>query len=45
MEAPPRLRFAREHSQQDTNGNIVAVSEAWQYADCIASNDPRLKSK
>jgi hypothetical protein len=44
-EAPVRLKFAREHPDQDANGNIVAVSEAWQRADCIASDDPRLKSK
>jgi hypothetical protein len=44
LEAPVRLKFAREHPDQDTNGNIVAVSEAWQRANCIASNDPRLKS-
>jgi len=45
IEAPVRLKFAREHPDQDANGNIVAVSEAWQRADCIASDDPRLKSK
>jgi hypothetical protein len=44
IEAPVRLKFAREHPDKDTNGNIVAVSEAWQYADCVASDDPRLKS-
>jgi hypothetical protein len=42
MEAPLRLKFAQEHPDQDANGNIVAVSEAWQYADCIAFDDPRL---
>ena len=42
-EAPRRLRFAHEHPDQDPNGNIVAVSEAWQLAECIASDDPRLK--
>jgi hypothetical protein len=45
FEAPIRLRFAREHPDQDANGNIVAVSEAWQHADCVASDDPRLKSR
>jgi hypothetical protein len=45
IEAPLRLKFAREHPDQDVNGNIVAVSEAWQHAECIASDDPRLKSK
>jgi hypothetical protein len=44
FEAPVRLEFAREHPDQDANGNIVAVSEAWQHADCIASDDPRLQS-
>jgi hypothetical protein len=41
-EAPARLKFAHEHPDEDPNGNIVAVSEAWQLAECIASNDPRL---
>jgi hypothetical protein len=44
-EAPVRLKFAREHPDQDPNGNIVAVSEAWQQSGCMASDDPRLKSK
>jgi phosphoribosylpyrophosphate synthetase len=30
---------------QDQNGNIVAVAAAWQRAECIASDDPRLKPK
>jgi len=42
-EAPIRLKFAREYPDQDVNGNIVAVSEAWQYADCIESDDLHLK--
>jgi len=42
-EAPLRLNFAHDHPDQDPNGNIVAVSEAWQLAECIASDDPRLK--
>ena len=42
-EAPRRLQFAREHPDQDPNGNLVAVSQAWQLADCVASDDPRLK--
>jgi hypothetical protein len=42
-EAPIRLKFAREHPDQDPNGNIVAVSEAWQLAECVAADDPRLK--
>lgn len=42
-EAPIRLKFAREHPDQDSNGNIVAVSEAWQLAECVATDDPRLK--
>ena len=41
-EAPLRLRFAREHPDQDPSGNLVAVSEAWQLAECIASSDSRL---
>ena len=44
-EAPLRLNFAHEHPDQDQNGNIVAVAEAWQRAECIASDDPRLKPK
>ena len=42
-EAPIRLKWARENPDQDPDGNIVAVSEAWQHADCVASDDPRLK--
>jgi hypothetical protein len=42
-EAPLRLKFAHEHPEQDQNGNIVTVAEAWQRAECIASDDPRLK--
>jgi hypothetical protein len=42
-EAPLRLKFAREYPDQDRNGNIVAVAEAWQRAECIATDDPRLK--
>ena len=41
-EAPLRLKFAHEHPDQDRNGNIVAVSEAWQKAECIATDDPRV---
>jgi hypothetical protein len=44
-EAPLRLKFAHERSDQDPNGNIVAVAEAWQMAECIATDDPRLKWK
>jgi len=44
LEAPVCLKFASEHPDQDADGNIVAVSEAWQRANCLASNDPRLKS-
>ena len=29
-EAPLRINFAHEHPDQDPNGNIVAVAEAWQ---------------
>jgi hypothetical protein len=42
-EAPLRLKFAHEHPDQDQNGNIVAVAEAWQRAECIASDDPHLR--
>jgi hypothetical protein len=42
-EAPLRLKFAHEHPDQDQNGNIVAVAEAWQRAECVATDDPRLK--
>jgi hypothetical protein len=42
-EAPRRLEFAREHPDQDPNGNLVAVAQAWQLAECVASDDPRLK--
>ena len=42
-EAPLRLKFAHDHPDQDRNGNIVAVAEAWQRAECIATGDPRLK--
>jgi len=28
---------------QDRNGNIIAVAEAWQRAECVATDDPRLK--
>ena len=41
-EVPRRLEFAREHPDQDPNGNIVAVAQAWQLAECVASDDPRL---
>jgi hypothetical protein len=41
-EAPVRLKFAREHADQDPSGNLVAVSEAWQLAECVASDDPQL---
>jgi len=40
-----RLQFAHEHPDQDQNGNIVAVAEAWQRAECFASDDPRLMEK
>jgi hypothetical protein len=43
-EAQVRLKFAREHLDQNVHGNIVAVSEAGQQADRIASDEPRLKS-
>jgi hypothetical protein len=42
-EAPKRLEFAREHPDQDPNSNIVAVAQAWQLAECVATDDPRLK--
>jgi len=45
IEAPLRLKFAHEHPDQDRNGNIVAVAEAWQRSECVASDDPRLKAK
>jgi len=41
-EAPLRLKFAHEHPDQDQNGNIAAVAEAWQRAECVATDDPRL---
>ena len=41
-EAPLRLNFAHEHPDQGRNGNMVAVSEAWQMAECIATDDPRV---
>jgi hypothetical protein len=44
-EAPLRIQFANEHPDQDQNGNILAVAEAWQLAECVASNDPRLKER
>ncbi len=44
-EAPIRIKFARENPDQDLNGNIVAVSEAWQLAECVASDDPRHKPR
>jgi hypothetical protein len=44
-EAPLRIKFAHEHPDQDLNGNIVAVAEAWQHAECVATGDPRLKRK
>jgi hypothetical protein len=44
-EAPLRLKFAHEHPDQDHNGNIVAVAEAWQRSECVATDDPRLKGK
>jgi hypothetical protein len=40
-EAPISLKFAREHPDHDPNGNIVAVSEAWQLAECVATDDSR----
>lgn len=42
-EAPIRLKFAREHPDRDPNGNIVAVSEAWQLAECVPSDDSPIK--
>ena len=42
-EAPLRLKFAHEHPDQDRNGNIVAVAEAWQQSECVATDDRRLK--
>ena len=42
-EAPPRIRFGREHPDQEPNGNVLAVAEAWQLAECIATDDPRLR--
>src|ERR1035437_5723519 len=44
-EAPLRLKFAHEHPDQNQNGNIVAVAEAWQRAEWVATDDPRLKEK
>jgi hypothetical protein len=44
-EAPLRLKFAHEHPDQDRNGNIVAVAEAWQWAECVATDDPRLRER
>jgi len=44
-EAPLRIRFAHEHPDQDQNGNIEAVAEAWQRSECVASDDSRLKEK
>jgi hypothetical protein len=44
-EAPARLNFAHQHPEQDPDGNILAVSQAWQLADCVATDDPRLKAK
>jgi len=43
-EAPIRLKFGREHPDQDQNGNIIAVAEAWQFAECVARDDPRLNT-
>jgi hypothetical protein len=40
-EAPLRLKFAHEHPDQ--YGNIVAIAEAWQFAECVATDDPRLR--
>jgi len=42
-EAPLRLKFASEHPDQDQNGNIAAVAQAWQLSECVTSDDPRLK--
>lgn len=42
-EAPARLGFAREHPEQDPNGNIKAVAQAAQLAQCVAADDPRLR--
>jgi hypothetical protein len=45
MRAPLRIKFAHEHPDQDPKGNIIAVAEAWQRAECIEADDPRLKEK
>jgi hypothetical protein len=42
-QAPPRIKFATEHPDEDPNGNVLAVSQAWQVADCVSSEDPRLR--
>jgi len=41
-EAPRRIAFANQHPDQDPNGNILAVAQAWQLAQCVAADDPRL---
>jgi hypothetical protein len=42
-EAPLRIRFAHERPDQDLNGNILAVAQAWQLAECVATGDLRLR--
>ena len=44
-QAPNRIRFGREHPEQDPNGNVLAVAEALQLADCVATDDPRLNDR
>jgi len=42
-EAPLRIKFAHERPDQDRNGNIVAVAQAWQLAECVATDDSASK--
>jgi hypothetical protein len=40
-----RIRFGREHPDLDPKGDTLVLGEAWQLANCVNSNDPRLKPK
>jgi hypothetical protein len=37
-----RIKFAHEHPDQDLNGNIIAVAQAWQLTEYVATDDLRL---
>ena len=40
-----QLQFAREHFQDDKDGEFLALGDANNRSVCIATDDPRLKEK